>query len=519
MRGETADLMSGFPSPALASATVRDFQIDEPLAHGLESPQVWWRRPSALLLVIALAHAVSPLMLLGAHWAFGVDESIYLSQINSFVPPITFSAPRARGATLLAAPITILTPSAVAVRLWVAALSGVGLFVAFRPWLRLRDGYLVPLAALMFSTLWMVILYGFQLMPNQWVAYATLAACGYLACYVSGGMRRHIDAAAVAMAIAALFRPSDAIFTGVGLALSCAIIPGPIGRRVRVLGALILGGAAGFAQWLIEAQLRWGGFFERMQAAQTQNGAGALLFTGGTHAAVLKGRQLCLQDCRVIVDFRYVAWWVGLGLLILAGLAYAWRRHELRLELVPLVVGLAAASQYFFTVQIVAPRFLVPAYALLCLTAATGVRSLILVAPRGAPRVLLVAVLAGGLVAHTALQVSVLTNGAVPRRRSADEQVASSARQLRAQGLTHPCRVVNIPDDVTRIFYTLGCATVPASPGSDLLRAEVERGSAVIWFSQRPPPAINGGHWLAVDVPGEPADPRGIHHAFVNVPS
>jgi hypothetical protein len=38
------------------------------------------------------------------------------------------------------APVTLLTPSVTAVRVWVAVLSGIALFAAFRPWLRLQDG-------------------------------------------------------------------------------------------------------------------------------------------------------------------------------------------------------------------------------------------------------------------------------------------------------------------------------------------------------------------------------------------
>ena len=92
-----------------------------------------WRSPIGWLIVVAVVHAVAPLLLMGPHWWFGVDETVYLSQINLFVPAGGFSAPRARGMTLIAAPITLLTPSVTAVRLWMAALSGVALFVAFVP--------------------------------------------------------------------------------------------------------------------------------------------------------------------------------------------------------------------------------------------------------------------------------------------------------------------------------------------------------------------------------------------------
>ncbi|MDT5012252.1 MAG: hypothetical protein QOH57_3869, partial [Mycobacterium sp.] len=163
-----------------------------------------WRRPVTWLIVVAVLHAASPLIVLGAHWWFGIDETVYLSQINGHVPAAGFSAPRARGTTFIAAPVTLLTTSVSAVRIWVSALSGLGLFVAFQPWLRLRSGNVAPLAALMFATVWSVIFYGFAVMPNEWVALAALAACGYLLRFLSTGQRRYLVGVGIAMALVAL---------------------------------------------------------------------------------------------------------------------------------------------------------------------------------------------------------------------------------------------------------------------------------------------------------------------------
>ena len=145
-----------------------------------------WRRPVVLLGVVALVHAVLPILVLGRHWFIGIDESVYLSQINAHVPAGGFSAPRARGSTLVAAPVTAFTDAVVPMRVWTAALSGLGLFLAFRTWLRLRPGYLAPVAAALFASLWTVTYYGFQVMPNEWVAFATVGGCGSLLSYPAG---------------------------------------------------------------------------------------------------------------------------------------------------------------------------------------------------------------------------------------------------------------------------------------------------------------------------------------------
>jgi hypothetical protein len=183
----------------------------------------WRRSPLILLALIAAVHAALPVMLLGRHWFIGIDESVYLSQINAHVPPGGFSAPRARGSTFLAAPVTALTSAVVPMREWTTMLSGLGLFLAFRPWLRLRLGYVVPIAAAFFTSIWTVSYYGFQVLPNEWVAFATIGACGSLLSFLLDGRRWSLVGAAVAVAAAALLRPSDAAYALLALVIVCVL--------------------------------------------------------------------------------------------------------------------------------------------------------------------------------------------------------------------------------------------------------------------------------------------------------
>ena len=81
---------------------------------------------------------------------------------------------------------------------------------------------------------------------------------------------------------------------------------------------------------------------------------------------MLGGRILCASPCRVDTSFPYQLWWLVLDALAVAGVVGGLRRGRLAVELVPFAAGLVVAAQYLFTVQLVAPRFLIPAYALLC---------------------------------------------------------------------------------------------------------------------------------------------------------
>jgi hypothetical protein len=68
--------------------------------------------PAAVTVAFTLCELlfVSPRM--GLSW----DEAVYVSQVSQHAPAAYFDPARARGITLLVAPVTLLTPSIVALR-------------------------------------------------------------------------------------------------------------------------------------------------------------------------------------------------------------------------------------------------------------------------------------------------------------------------------------------------------------------------------------------------------------------
>jgi hypothetical protein len=81
------------------------------------------------------------------------DESVYASQVTPGIPSAYFGAPRARGMPALLAPLTLLTSSTLALRLYIATLSAAGLFLALRVWRRLLPMSVLALAGLLFAGL------------------------------------------------------------------------------------------------------------------------------------------------------------------------------------------------------------------------------------------------------------------------------------------------------------------------------------------------------------------------------
>jgi hypothetical protein len=480
-----------------APASQRGAGVESPEARRFDSG--WWRQPRTLLIAVAILHALSPLVLLGVHWWFGVDETVYLSQLNAHVPAAYFSAPRARGATLIAAPITSWTSSVAAVRLWVSALSGLALYAGFAPWLRLRPGYRVPLAALMLSSLWMVTYYGFEVMPNEWVAFAVLAASGYAVRFLGDGRGRHLLWVAAAALAIALLRPSDILYGGGALALCCLFAKAPIRRRLQVIAALSAGAAIGIGEWVFEAETSYGGLFARIRAAQGEQGGGGFHFAGAAQARALAGPLLCRGGCTADAPIAYQLWWIALAVLV--ALAFIGRRaaKDRRVEAMLVIVGLAMAAQYVFTVTYAAPRFLIPTYALLALPAASGVTRLVRMVRAPAWRRVLVISLAGLFIANTALQVDVITANIAPSTRVENRTVVADARMLNGLGLAHPCLLLGSTDNL-RLAYAAACSNSPSSPYA--VRDKLAAGTAVIWMGDTKPSSFYGYRWRRVDLPG-----------------
>src|SRR5206468_11563961 len=119
---------------------------------------------------------------------------------------------------------------------------------------------------LLFSTLWTTTFYGFEVMPNEWVAFGVVAACGYLLRYLDPddpGRRRFLVGVALAMAAVALLRPSDAAYSAVPLLIGCLVIRGAGRRRAIAAASVALGAVAGSLEWVYEAYARFGGLGRR----------------------------------------------------------------------------------------------------------------------------------------------------------------------------------------------------------------------------------------------------------------
>ncbi|MFD1546404.1 hypothetical protein [Nonomuraea guangzhouensis] len=468
-----------------------------------------WR---TLLILVAVCYGIVQLAAVTPKMGVGWDEVVYVSQVDPRVPAAEFIAPRARGITLIVAPVVLITSSTDALRIYLSLLSAVALYASFGTWLRVRSGPTVPLAALLFGSLWLSLFYGSAAMPNMWVAFGAVAAVGcFVRCTRPDSGRGPLIGLAVSVAAVALLRPPDSVWLVIPLAVALAM---PGWRRIGAGAALIAGLVAGWADWIIEAFVRFGGPVARWQAAGAANETG-LHFSLYEHARALNGPLLCRPPahCGPVV-LPWLLWWGAIPVLVLLGLYAARRRERLAECVLPALTGLSLAVPYIFLVGYAAPRFLLPTYALLVFPIAHSALWP-LEGPRGrAVRRAGAALVAAGFLAQFTLQGLTLDKVVSPRlsKRQADVEVAGA---LAAFTVRRPCLVYG--EHAVMIAYRMGCeahtvlswpqdsevpASVLAAQGAGKTVVAVDKGRSVpapfLWaWERRRLPEVRPGTWYA----------------------
>ncbi len=388
--------------------------------------------------MVAVLYAAAQLIAVTARMRLGWDETVYVSQVSPRVPAAFFSAPRARGVTLLPAPLVALTPSVTALRAYMTVLSSAGLVVAYWPWTRLLRPVTVAVAALLLVSLWTVQFYGNEVMPNIYVAYGAVAAAGWFVHTVRGSVRAAPILLAASLAFIALMRPGDAAWFALPLVFAIAIA----GRRRLVLLAAVGSGlAAGALQWVVEAYVRFGDPLQRLHASSLNEGG------LGWHPAgirmelhALNGYLLC-RPCEGATWHvpALAAWWPLVPVLAAGGLVLAAREGRLRPLAVPAACGVSIGASYLLSVGYAAPRFLIPTYALLALPVAvllTGVTSI------GRRRWRVAAAgLVAACVALLAVGQQVVLRYMVARENTARADFSAIAAGLHRLGVRPPCTI------------------------------------------------------------------------------
>lgn len=479
-------------------------------------------RDDVWLGAVAAAFTLAQLVLVRPGMGLGWDETVYVSQVSGHAPAAFFSAPRARGVPLLVAPIAAWSASTPLLRLFLAVLSGLALFLALRVWRGLFPTRVLALGGALFASLWVTLFYGPQAMPNYWVAIGALLCVGSFL-RAGGGRgaaapgRAAVGGVLAGAALMAWMRPMDAVYVVLPLLARC-LWRGPRPRRGRppaLLAALLAGLVAGAGEWVVEAYLGYGGLVQRLSdASRLQGGLGGHLAVADQLRS-LGGRVLCRPCTGSMPGPAVTAWWFVLPPLAVLAVAVALRARRPAPTLLPLACATTAAVPYLFLIGYAAPRFLLPVYALLAIPVADALTHLV-TAPDRTRRRVAVTLVTLGLAGHLAVQYAVLES-TVHRTTAAHRDWSRTAAALRLLGVRPPCLVTGYQAPPIA-FYT-GCASAPAvgrdapTTASAVARAARTTPVAALAAPGGPPPAYArswpAGHAGALPVYLSPSARRG----------
>lgn len=468
-------------------------------------------RAVASLAAVAVAFTLAQLLLVRPGMGLGWDETVYVSQVSAHAPAAFFSAPRARGVSLLVAPVTAWSSSTALLRVYLAVLSGLGLFLALRTWLGLFPVRVLAVAGALFATLWVTLFYGPQAMPNYWVAVGALAA---VACFLRARADRTDRPAlwglAASAALMALMRPVDAVW---------AVLPllalGLPRHRRRTLWVLLAGLAAGAAEWVAEAYARYGGLGRRLSDGSAIQGGLGWHFAVVDQLRSMGGRALCRPCTGELPNPVVAVWWFTLPVLAVLALAVAVRARRTAATAVPLACAATAAFPYLFLIGYAAPRFLLPAYALLAVPVADLVCRPVS-GPRRTWRPLAVTLLCLGLAAHLAVQLAVLRD-TVDRTTASHRAWSRTASALHDRGVRPPCLLTG--HEAIPVAFYAGCSSaatkghnanattagIVRTAGRVPVAVLVARGTRVPRYARDWPSAPGGEVRLYYAVPGSGA--------------
>ena len=288
-----------------------------------------------------------------------------------------------------------------------------------------------------------------------------------------------------------LVRPGDAVYLAAPLLVAAAVL----GRRWRAAlpacGAIALGLLAGGAEWVAEAYARFGGIAARLRAAGAEQGGFGLHFALPAELRALNGPTLC-RPCTVGVRYPELdLWWFLLPVLV--ALAFVAARQVggrgLPSVLVPVACGLCVAAQYLFMIDYAAPRFLLPAYALLAVPAADGLAFLITGMSREL-RPAMAAAVTCLLVVQLLAQHLVLDHEVGGTIMFHDDYTRIAAA-LASRGVRPPCLIQGV--QYIPIAFYAGCASAgTAAPG----------GATVLLIPYGRPPPGYARNWRTYHITG-----------------
>lgn len=450
-----------------------------------------------LVLVSAafLAAELTPALL---RMPLGADEITYIARSSAHASAISLPPVHGQGMGLMAAPVTLLTTSLTAIRIWMSVLSAVGLFLAVLCWRGLRPMWVLALAELVLASLAITQNSGVQIYPDWWGALCLLALTGLFLKAVNGTIRARVVLPLIGFVslVIVLLRPQNVVFLMGPVILACLVVRR--WRNFRMLAAMAVGTALGFAEWVAGAYLWFGGLTERINLAGQEPPPLHLYFALLTQVRYMNGSWYCSTGCSQWAVPAETPWWIAFLAIAVLGLWAGWHRSAMKASSV-----LAGASAlwvflfYAFLVPFGAPRYLLPTYALMSILVADGIVWAVTESrwrkfSESRWRKLVAAAACLFLLGGIASQRVILQHQAA--YQAVTRQFQAEAQELAKIGVHPPCVLDN-----TSIAYYLGCSAPWTTTGPDIQ-------TVTAFLQNRTPQGLKYWRMLPLPPPPKPGD-------------
>src|ERR1700753_1380237 len=117
---------------------------------------------AAWLILVAAAFLATELAPSLLHMGLGADEITYIAQTSKHVSQVGLPPVHSRGPGILALPVTALTTSLLALRVYLSILSAIALFLALLCWRGLRPAWVLAIAGVIQGSLGIAQMTGVQ---------------------------------------------------------------------------------------------------------------------------------------------------------------------------------------------------------------------------------------------------------------------------------------------------------------------------------------------------------------------
>ena len=343
-----------------------------------------WFTPTRAVVLAAVAYGVLAALVVGLDREVRWDEVTYLAQVAPGTPEVWFGPQRARGMTIVLAPVALFGAPTTLLRIWLIVVHAVALGLAYRSWARYA-GWTGAAAAGVAAVGWVPLYFAVEGYPNLLVGFLAVAFVGHTLLWCrdhaghgsradrTGGSHRDLVIAAATLAAVAWLRPSESVWLAAGMTPVVLVLA--LRSAWRPIAAFLIGGFIGWLPWLIEGIVRFGGPFERLDAARSTSASGTDRNSLIQYLNLVEGPVRRVVEDPVLTGAALL-FLTASALLVLLGIAQRLDTDRRRAAVVGAVTAGAMVAPYLLLNAGINLRYILPGLLLVAVPIGAGLTTI-----------------------------------------------------------------------------------------------------------------------------------------------